>query len=313
VAAFIAVFSVAVPCRAMDFKRCGNLYEEMVSLATRYTRGDKVPGNPMGKAFVKEGHYLRTLDIDPAKLPYKPELRPQYRTKFEFPAELSGFPQAKVRRESDVLLVSDKWSGSQGLVRLAELEDGTPVAIKTYPVNSDFVYEEAKSAQLLSDLGIGPRFHGIFRDAQGRENIVMDVVPGDFARPETVTAQTFADMETVIARLHEAGLEVPLDMQAYVTPNGRYVVIDPSSLASRIGEQDSHAELYEYQERMKLIENAKPEVATAYLEKLRAEHNDRWQKLIGYMKKRYLPDSHPEHAVAVDARIRTYLEHALAR
>jgi hypothetical protein len=160
------------------------------------------------------------------------------------PECLDEIANPNVKRVTDAVLASDSHSGSGGLVRVAELSDGRPVAVKTYynkhpltgaPVDETaWILEEAQSAQLLDDLGIGPKFHGVFKDPDGKWNVVMDIVPGDFTGMP-VSRQTLDDFEHIVNTLEDAGIEDLSRLQLYRTPDSRLRAIDPGSMINKVG------------------------------------------------------------------------------
>lgn len=88
--------------------------------------------------------------------------------------------------------------------------DGNPLAVK-----------------LMSDLGIGPRFHGIHTEG-GITYAVMDVIPGQYTnmlRGQTVTVDLFKDLETIIDRLHQVGARLS-DAEFVLSQTGHFLLID---------------------------------------------------------------------------------------
>jgi|GEM_PF-5221689 len=226
---------------------------------------------------------LLTKDIAARDLPYRTTLRvPQA---VRVPGTLAGFRTAPVDRVTDIVFASEEHSGSAGLVRLGYLSDGRPVALKAYHLGpqrndlDDVALEEAQSAKMLSDLGVGPRFHGIWKDPDGAWNVVFDIARGDF-NGMPITAQTFSDLETILSRLSGAGVTEFGDFQPYRTPEGRLIVIDPSSLSSAtfdvrrmrrgIGVEPNAARGYASQARLEQLREAPVQVGRRYLEGLRA-------------------------------------------
>jgi hypothetical protein len=271
--------------------------DDLAKKAKPFATAEEIPGLPGGVSnYGKSGQYLRTADIAPDDLPYPSAMRPPA-DDIKLPKTLDEIPEPNVTRETRVVFASDEHSGSAGVVRLAELDDGRPVAIKTYypgkhpitgkerPIEevNQFMLDEARSARLFSDLGIGPEFHGMYRDADGRWNVVMDVVPGDFIGTP-VNKQTFADLEEMLNRLNGARLQRLGDFQVYRTPEGRLLAIDPGAAASNVGAAprvpvNSAGGEFTYQ-RANLIREAPPDVAIDYLGKLQKDDPEAWAGLV---------------------------------
>jgi hypothetical protein len=155
------------------------------------------------------------------------------------------------------------------------------------------ILSETRSAKLHSDLGIGPKFHGVYEDARGRAAMVMDIVPGDF-EGGPVNDLTMADYETMRSRMAAAHLYDPDDFQFYRTQLGRLLVIDPSQHAARIGLQPLHpsdsALGRATADRFRLLETADPGTRIRYLRELERTNAEafiglarlsvtRWQRL----------------------------------
>jgi Flp pilus assembly pilin Flp len=277
--------------KTSDVAKATKTVDQLQEKAKPFTNAEEIPGGAGGvMSSNKTGKYLRTQDIQPGDLPYESAIRPAQPVKLA--DTLDEMPQAKVKKVTDTFLASDEHSGSAGVVRLAELEDGRPVATKTYypsrgAITDEEILSEARSAQLFSDLGIGPKYHGIYRDADGRLNVVMDVVPGDFSGTK-VTAQTFDDLETVGARLKGAGIEDVGDFQLYRTQDGRLVAIDPGYAADAIGRK-AHSGVddvsgFMTRERMQQLGQADPDVGQAYLDQLKQTNPKAYESVIQKMK-----------------------------
>ncbi|MBI3297927.1 MAG: hypothetical protein HYZ75_07180 [Elusimicrobia bacterium] len=224
---------------------------------------------------------LRTIEIPPDMLGYGSELREPLAPRAEL-SSLAEVPKADVVEVSNVVFASEEHSGSSGLVRLAKLKDGRAVAVKAIlaspPVSeartAGWILEEANSAALFSDLGVGPKFHGIWTDGAGRLNVVMDIARGDFSGTPVKDA-TFADLEAIIGRLRGAGIKEVGDFQAYRTPEGRLTLIDPATAIKDRGvkppaDPDSRYGFATGQ-RLALFEAAPADVGARYLEGLRAK------------------------------------------
>lgn len=198
---------------------------------------------------------------------------------------------------TNVVLVSDETSGSGAYVRLAEMPDGRSVVLKTFArPNAEHLLMEARSAKFLSDLGIGAGFHGLFLDAEGRWNLVMDIVPGDFSGTP-ITPRTFADLDTMLARLEAAGVHELGDFQMHRTPSGRLLAIDPGGISSHIGEggrkptwkASSDFNL----ERVELLKKADRQMGLRYLERLQRLDRRSWQAVIQTMRDSAAPELRP--------------------
>jgi hypothetical protein len=200
-----------------------------------------------------------------------------------------------VARITNTVMASDEHSGSAGFVRLAVLEDGRPVVIKSYHTANRtdtpdtlarYTLEEAQSLQRQDELGIGPRFHGVVRDGD-RWAVVMDIVPGDFVGTP-INARTFQDAETIIGRLRNGGYEDLGDFQKYRTQQGRLLSIDAGRVAAAQGRPDrcmspnsgggSYTSI-----RLPLIAEADAAVGIPYLENLRRTNPEAFTGLIEKM------------------------------
>jgi hypothetical protein len=245
---------------------------------------DQFPGGSGGViAAARPMRALLTRNLAPSDLPYDTNLRPALEKPSPLPATLDAAPRAKVRSVSDVAFASEQHSGSAGLVRLAYLDDGRPVAVKAYHLRRNttrqeldgLALDEARSAQLLSDLGVGPRFHGLWLDADGDWNVVFDIARGDF-NGTPVNAATFRDLEIILSRLRAIGLKNVSDFQLYRSPEGRLTVIDPGSAATGLNEPhewfhspaDEEGGFAAYA-RLEQLHDAPPDIGRAYLLALR--------------------------------------------
>jgi hypothetical protein len=236
---------------------------------------------------------LLTRDIEASDLPYKAEIRSQPDVSPKLPTTLDEVVRAPVAHVTDIGLASEEHSGSAGLVRLAYLADGRPVAVKTYYLAEmkgesradelpGVMLKEARAAELYSKLGIGPEFHGLWKDADGRWNIVFDIARGDFSGTP-VKDVTFRDLETILARMKAAGVKRAGDLQIYRSPEGRLQVIDPNSAAEGLHEphysDDDPSYGYAASARAELLRQADAEVGRRYLARLRAEDPDAFAPL----------------------------------
>lgn len=240
--------------------------------------------------------FVRTADIRDADLGYDyGGLREPLSS-----SAVAGLTTAPVKRILNVTLVSDVRNGRRGLVRLGELEDGRPVALKTYysdygpKADEAMIRGDTGDVKFDSDLGIGPMFHGTFVDEAGRTNIVMDVVRGDFpaAVPRNIAPQTFIDLEAVLHRLAQADIHDLQDFQPLINDQGRLLVIDPGG-SRQIGKKPAHrpdsAEGGYTRARASVLLSADPAVAQQYLAELRRSNPDALEGLRGYYAARQLP------------------------
>jgi hypothetical protein len=228
-------------------------------------------------AILTTGRTLRALltkDLAPADLPYSTTLRTP--RPVSLPVSLEAAERAPVKSVTDVAFASAEHSGSAGLVRLGSLADGRPVALKAYHLRNNpelldkFMLEETRSAKLLSDLGVGPQFHGVWRDRDGSWNVVFDIARGDFSG-NPVNMSTFHDLETILARLKGAGVAGFADLQMYRDRDGRLSVIDPGAAASdRRPLSPDEEPNYAIYARMEQLQPAPAEHGRRYLAWLKA-------------------------------------------
>lgn len=93
--------------------------------------------------------------------------------------------------------------------------------------------------RFLSDLKLGPRFYGLTHDAQGREGIVLEFVPGVHFNPTTrripdsveVSMDTYRQLENLKAALSKIGLVYGSDVQLRIRYDGKVFMIDPEFLS----------------------------------------------------------------------------------
>ncbi len=179
------------------------------------------------------GTALLTQDIDPAVLPYKSELGRDQFDPDRFPKSFAELPKVAVFEVSDTVLWSDQVVRAplNAVVRLGALKDGRPVAIVTHfgayarAQSANSFAERALSAQLLSDLGIGPRFHGIV-DTMDGPSYAVDLVPGLPAGNAPEKLASLFDRTEIYRRLRKVGIASHGDLQEY-SNDGRLLIIDP--------------------------------------------------------------------------------------
>ena len=115
----------------------------------------------------------------------------------------------------------------------------------------------------------------------------MDIVPGSFdGKP--VTAQTFHDLDSMLQRFAAAGMHNLGDFQAFRTPEGRLVAIDPGYMVRLVG-QSAHTKPgqgntdHAYA-RYGLLKDAEANVGIKYLTELRAADPAAWKALMEKMQ-----------------------------
>lgn len=243
----------------------------------------------------QSGRYLVTGDIKPGQLPYANGVRPiidgGVRTP---PTRLEDFPQVKLNKTTDIVLASNEHSGSSAVVKLAELADGRPVAARVLPPwegrgndparDAQFVLEAAQSAQLMSDLGLGPKFHGMTVDQNGWPMMVTDVATGDFPTaqaPGSLPGAGLHGLDTMFDRMSDAGLTPAGDFQYFVDPQGGLSVIDIAH-GGNPETYDRHAPTgTETAERTTMLLKTQPQAAREYLEGLRTNRPRDYEALMG--------------------------------
>ncbi len=259
-------------------------YGNLIGKAIGYT-DSQIPGGaggPIRLGLIK-GKYLRTVDIAESDLPYSNAIRPVAANA----TDDAALPQLSNVQQSNVVLASVQHSGSAGVVRIGSYK-GRPVALKAYATTSlniakdnQLILEEARGVKLLSDIGVGPQFHGVYLDAGGRYNIVMDIVRGDFSGVQ-VTAQSFEDLKTIEQRMRSHGITTAHDLQVYRTPEGRLQVIDafvtqgPRRVSNLARDFDS--------EYAQMLFEASPELGMAQVRAIYATDRARFQGILRYIR-----------------------------
>jgi hypothetical protein len=272
--------------------------DSLVARSTMRSPFDELPGDRGGPV---NDRYLSTRTLTEADLGYRSGITDPP-TAQPLPERLDDIQRVDVT-ETNVQLVSDVHNGRLGSVRLAQLASGPlagrVVAIKTYPADASApgspppqILQEARSAQLLHNLGL-LRFHGVFQDSAGQWNIVTDVVAGDFpaARFNTtdnpISARTFAQLETALARLDAAGLRNIGDFQYLVTPEGQVGVIDAGDLERQVGRNtstDPNSPRGQFTaQRALLLAAALSAVGNAYLDQLARLNPQAYESLMAYI------------------------------
>lgn len=141
------------------------------------------------------------------------------------PDEFSELRTDPKRGHQKVKLIRaiDDETGAGGGVFLGQMPDGTLVAVKvfrkpdsgsTWKQNAEYFRKEIQSAEILSDLGLGPGYHGIV-DADGNMAYAMDIVagkdPGDMSAAELskfVNEGAYAQVREMYQTLLDAGYEI---------------------------------------------------------------------------------------------------------
>lgn len=178
------------------------------------------------------GRVLYTQDIDPHLLPRIGDLRPTTPTRQEIDLVLEDVKSQIIKREGSLFIAPEHTDihlrsrnrppASKSIAKLAYLNDGTPVAIKT-PIGTNSA-AECLSAVLLSELGIGPKFRGMIIDGKTL-SYAMELIPGDFAQANSMNIGTLIQREKIIRRLSDLNI-VHEDYQDLLTPSGELRVID---------------------------------------------------------------------------------------
>ncbi|MBL8013954.1 MAG: hypothetical protein JNN05_08920, partial [Candidatus Omnitrophica bacterium] len=234
---------------------------------------------PISPASRKDGiqKAINTKDITSSMLPYSLELRaPQVSSE--------NIPVITPYRIENISFGESTLAGRYGLVRLVSVRDENgndiPLLAKTYPNDAQATLIEVQSAKFLSDdLGIGARFHGIFTDAQGRLNVVTDIVPGEMNYKNS-TEQTYEDLEQIIARLKAQGINNYQELQIHKTPEGRLLVIDPGDIVTKKNTPATNNPInYDYVERERFVIQAPGDVSVKYLKRLKIEQPRIWDEI----------------------------------
>jgi hypothetical protein len=191
------------------------------------------PGYLISKAEQERARFFPTSWISLDELPYRDEIgvRPMKEGMVIADYNDDHFRpiEAKVKRALDYYPYEpearDYLSGGHSLIRYAEMENGEIVIMKT---SSSMGAYEASAFALLSDLGIGPKFRGVY---QG-QYVVMDLIPGYFDG-RNYPLSSFIDLETMIERLLMVGFTdfKSSHFQIMETTAGRLLLIDPSQVA----------------------------------------------------------------------------------
>lgn len=226
------------------------------------------------------GRFVFSKNLVEGDLGYSSALRNPLSKKSPAILSLGEVPNLMIK-ESDLILVSEVRNGTTGLVKMAELPDGSAVAVKTIitpnkALEEMLALEDVQSLQLMNDLGFGPHLRGITKDSKGRIGIVMDVVPGDFKGK--VATQTLQDLDVVLGRLKETGVGRLDDFQYFITPESRMIPIDGSTLKETLGtafDPSSYA-----RQRLALLKKADSKTAAEYLGKLKIEHPSDYDELL---------------------------------
>lgn len=282
---------------------------------------------PEMAGFLNRPRYLHTSLIEAHELPYATAIRPAVGTPEsilrEIPKQLSEIETAAMDLITEVSPVSHTTSGVNGLLRFGTLNDDRPVILKVSPYRQqDFeVLEEVQSVILLSNLGIGPRFHGLYSTplvffAGGRSrpvwNIVTDIVPGEFPNPKNITLKTLEDIDVISSRLGSIGMKIPPDFQPYLTADGTVQVIDGRGYLDQIkapadsGHSGWNDKSYSNWTQIKadILLRADPKVAITYLDTLRNRDHKAFESFMKELLAR--PFKSQVEAATRSVLIRTY-------
>ncbi len=191
-----------------------------------------------------EVRYLPTDKITSKDLGYLVALREMQLPLKKLPPSFDQISDINVNfTKETIFLISKVHSGDEGIVRIGFLDDDRPVAVKTYyteeaseKAKEEYLLEDFHGAILADQLGIGPRFHGKHIDHEGKINLVMDIVPGDFlpASKGFIAVDTIRDFREINKRLTRINKKISMasDFQYYITPEGRIQIIDQRSLVT---------------------------------------------------------------------------------
>jgi hypothetical protein len=206
-----------------------------------------------------------------------------------------------------VVIGSEVNPGTAGMAMLGEL-DGKPVVLYTRSMAGQFgpmgasarmvqmsngqVQESAQGARILSEMGIGPKFHGVVELEEQiagttvkRAYSVVDPVPGDFPAKmgAAINKQTYKDLETVISRVSNRAGEIT-DLQYLVGKNGRISVIDPEpGILAGAGATNKSPDLLSQATRFRanlIDETANQAVSTQYLRELRIQDRSAYESVV---------------------------------
>ncbi|MFM2400120.1 MAG: hypothetical protein RL341_2277, partial [Pseudomonadota bacterium] len=256
--------------------------------------------NPNKQALEGLLRYVRTNTLTPEVLGYESTIRPALEYPFTaLDQQIDTFPKIKVK-ETNSLLVSDISSGAWSVVKLGSF-NGRPVAMRWSPktaTETSQQYQERqlqsiRGSQFLSDLGVGPKLHGLYTNTRGEVYEVTDIVPGDHydavgegrVNP-AMTERTFDDLEEILERFESVGLSdlFDADAQYYLTPHGRLLAIDGGQALDGLDPlADAHPNRVNgsfTMERCDFLQYASEKVGKAYMDKLRTEQPSVWSTLV---------------------------------
>ncbi len=188
------------------------------------------------KRYGKESRYridVFTKNIDPQEVDPVTDLGRKVLPNDINPKSLSDVPLVTVILPPKPTFLKSLLRNSVSTqVRLGALEDGTPVALKKYKLNSKQKSDEMLLQDVIGGLIVQrsgrARIYGIFKDWQGDQNLVMAVAPGDFvnAAGEFITAETINEFQHVSADIEKFGGYMALDFQALIDKRGHIHCID---------------------------------------------------------------------------------------
>lgn len=166
-------------------------------------------------------------------------------------------------------------------------------------VINEGVLAEAKAVKLFSDLGIGPRFRGVFTDQDGRINIVTDVVRGDFTNSK-VTTQSFKDLIEIEKRMRLGGIATTTELQLYRTQEGRLLAID-ANMKKELSEFDRPLPRAFDHEYVRLLQEADPELGRLQLHAIYVQDPTRYREIVKLLNR----------IVENDSSVAPYLRHLI--
>lgn len=228
-----------------------SLYQDLIRRSTDYRPDNTPPNFPRSaiKNFPK-GRKLETEKITNYDFPSNvTSWAPRVHKKnlISPTMTISEIEQANILELSDVVLWSSnlKKTPFSAFARLAITNDFNLVAVIFHDSSSPVVTsgssfnERVLSAKLLSDLGIGPQFYGLYDTPQGKAYVV-DLLPGE---PYGIKSnyhpalQTLEDMLDIFSRLFEVGINYHLDFQLNFYKD-HLLIIDPEGFHSglRLGD-----------------------------------------------------------------------------
>lgn len=184
--------------------------------------------------------FLSTENLTDEQLGYSSAIRDRKQSIEQPSATIPNDNINVILPEKDIFLVSTLGGVSivprLGFIKEKIKENDTlkPIALLKLSSNEESIFlEHYQTIMLFDQLGIGPKYHGIFRDKVGNLNIVMDIATGKINDFENTTPQTITDFITVFQRLNQLQLELWSDFQFGINHSGNIQVIDGQILKSK--------------------------------------------------------------------------------